>query len=275
MQSRPSRPTTPEKTASVRGAQLAHEVVGDGPVELVWGHGLGQTRVSDARTALVDWPRVPARVLRYDARGHGRSTTTPELSGYTWDELARDQLALAEAAGFGPYVTAGASMGCGTALHVACLAPERVRGLVLVIPPTAWETRAAQASQWSEVGQVLRGPGGMDAFVEAGRARPIPDPYLDDPEYRGRVEASQRSWEPDRLAHVLLGASLANFPPREVVAAITAPTLILAWTGDPVHPVSTADALAELLPHAQVHIATTSAELAQWTATIASFVTSL
>lgn len=264
-----------EQTAPVRGTQLAYEVTGDGPVDLIWGHGLGQTRVTDAATGLVDWPRVPARVVRYDARGHGRSLTTPDLGGYTWDELARDQLGLADALGFDRYVAAGASMGCGTALHVACIAPERVRGLVLVIPPTAWETRAAQASMWGEVAAMLRGPGGMDAFVAAGKTRPIPDPFAEDPEYRNRTETGQRSWEPDRLATVLVGASAANFPPREVVATITAPTLILAWTGDPVHPVTTADALAELIPHAQVHTATTAADLATWTDRVAAFVSSV
>src|SRR5438128_2252472 len=137
------------RTVHVRGARLAYELSGDGPLAVVWGHGLGQTRVLDAQSNLVEWSRVPAQVLRYDARGHGDSETTPDLGGYTWEELAHDQLALARAVGVDRYVAAGASMGCGTAVHVATIAPERMRGLLLVIPPTAWETRAAQGAQWS------------------------------------------------------------------------------------------------------------------------------
>jgi len=267
--------TTTTRTAEVRGATLAYEVTGNGPVDVAWGHGLAQNRKLDAQSAWVDWPQVPARVLRYDARGHGESEATPDLGGYSWEELAHDQLALATAAGFDRFVTAGASMGCGTALHVATIAPERVRALVLVIPPTGWETRAAQASQWSTFAEVLRGPGGVDAVIEAGRARPVPDPYVGDEVRAAQVEAGTRSWDPDRLAHVMLGAANANFPDREVVATIAAPTLILGWTGDPVHPTTSIEELARLLPHARVEVASTRAELDRWTGFVTTFLAEL
>ncbi len=41
------------------------------------------------------------------------------------------------------FVAGGSSMGCATSIYAALLAPERMKALVLVIPPTAWETRAA------------------------------------------------------------------------------------------------------------------------------------
>ena len=261
--------------AQVRGARLAYEISGDGPVDIVWGHGLGQTRVLDAQSNLVDWSHVPARVVRYDARGHGESETTPDLGGYTWEELAHDQLALATAVGIDRYISAGASMGCGTAVNVATIAPERLRGLVLVIPPTAWETRAAVADQWTQLAAALRSPGGVEAAIEASRLRPVPDPYLGDETRRAQTEAGMRSWDPDRLAHAWLGAAGANFPDRDAVAAITTPTLILAWTGDPVHPTTTADELARLLPHAEVHTATTRADVETWTGLIGTFVAGL
>jgi len=155
------------------------------------------------------------------------------------------------------------------------LAPERVRGLVLVIPPTAWETRAAQAEQWAQSAALLRGPGGVEAAIEASRARPVPDPYVGDEERRARVEAGMRSWDPERLAHVMQGAAYANFPDRDAVAAITTPTLILAWTGDPVHPMSTAEELAGLIPHARMEVASTVPEVEAWTTAVAEFVAKL
>jgi pimeloyl-ACP methyl ester carboxylesterase len=39
-------------------------------------------------------------------------------------------------------------MGAAVALHAAAQAPERVAGLVLVLPPTAYDTRAAQAADY-------------------------------------------------------------------------------------------------------------------------------
>ena len=115
--------------------------------------------------------------------------------------------------------------------------------------------------------------GGRRAAAEATpRWRVLLDAVGDD-ERRERQADWTRSWDPARLAHVMRGATRANLPERDAIAMITAPTLILAWTGDPIHPVTTADELARLLPHADVHIASTAAELATWTDRIASFIT--
>ena len=257
----------------VRGARLAYEVSGSGPY-LIWGHGLSMTRESDAGMGLVDWDRVRASVVRYDARGHGESQSTADLGGYSWSELARDQLALADSLEIDRYMAAGASMGCGTALHAAVLAPGRVRALVLVIPPTGWETRAAQADMW-EASAGLVETEGVEALIAARAALDPPDPYVGDEARRERQAAATRAWEPSRLALVLRGATTANLPDRSAVSRISAPALILAWTGDPVHPVSTASELADLLPAATLHTASTRAEVDGWTDLVGAFVDGL
>ena len=254
----------------VRGARLAYEQSGSGP-PLIWGHGLSMNRVSDAELGSLDWSRIPASVVRYDARGHGDSASTPDLDAYSWEELARDQLGLADALGFGHYIAAGASMGCGTALHAAVLAPERVRSLVLVIPPTAWEARAAQTEQW-EVSATLVEREGTEALIAARAALEPPDPFRGDETRRERQAAATRRWDPGRLALVFRGATRANLPDREAVAGIAVPALILAWTGDPVHPESTARELAELLRRSELHVASTAAEVGTWTERVADFV---
>lgn len=256
-------------TITVRGALIAYEQSGDGP-DLIWGHGLSQSRADESVLALVDWSRVPARVTRYDARGHGESESTPDLDAYSWAELATDQLALADALGIDRYVAAGASMGCGTALHAAVQAPDRIARLILVIPPTAWETRAAQADLWAQSAAVIETEG-VEVMITARAAIAPPDPFVEDPGYRERTAAATRRWDPDRLAHVMRGAARADFPAREAIGAIAAPTLILAWTGDPVHPTATADELSLLLPHAERHDASTATDLATWTDRIAAF----
>jgi pimeloyl-ACP methyl ester carboxylesterase len=253
----------------VRGAQLRFERSGEGP-DLVWGHGLSMNLVSDAEMAVLHWERIPVSLVRYDARGHGGSDSTPQLAAYRWSALARDQLALADALGIGDYVAAGASMGCGTALHVAVLAPERVRALVLVIPPTGWETRAAQAAQWEQSAVIIEREG-VEPVIAARALLPLPDPYAGDDVRRKQQAANTRSWDPARLARVMRGAALADMPERAAVATIGAPVLILAWTGDPIHPESTARELAGLMPQAELHVASTRDELNSWSDRVAQF----
>jgi len=249
--------------AVVRGAKLVYERSGSGP-DLIWGHGLSMDRASDTDMGLMDWSRIPVSLVRYDARGHGESESTPDLNGYSWEELARDQLALADALGIDSYVAAGASMGCGTALHAAVLGGARVRALVLVIPPTGWETRAAQADQWELSAKTIETQG-VEAMIAARADMAPPDPYVGDDLRRQQRDAATRAWDPKRLAHVMRGATTANLPERSAIAAITAPTLILAWTGDPIHPVWTAEELAGLLPQAKLHIGSTRADVDAWT----------
>ncbi|MDA3038736.1 MAG: alpha/beta fold hydrolase [Actinomycetota bacterium] len=258
--------------ATILGAEIAYEVIGDG-LAFIWGHGLSQSRVAESVFGLIDFDRLPGQIVRYDARGHGESESTPDLPGYGWDQLALDQLALADHLGIDRYISAGASMGCGTALHAAVSAPNRVARCVLVIPPTAWETRATQAGEWQRIATMIEHDG-VEPTIAARAAQPLPDPLADDAHVRDRQAAATRAWDPTRLAHVMRGAGHADFPTRDQVAAITAPTLILAWTGDPVHPDTTAHQLHELLPDSVLHVASTSSELSTWTSLVADFVSS-
>ena len=246
----------------VRGAELVYEQSGTGP-DLIWGHGLSMNRASDTDMGLLDWSRIPVTVVRYDARGHGESESTPDLDGYSWEELARDQLALADELGIGSYVAAGASLGCGTALLAAGLGGSRVRALVLVIPPTAWETRAAQAEQWGLAATTIETQG-VEAMIAARADVPPPDPYVGDELRAQQRDAATRAWDPKRLAHVMRGATRANFPDRDAIATISVPTLILAWTGDAIHPAGVAEELDGLLPQAKLHVASTRAAVDTW-----------
>lgn len=265
-------------TVAVRGTRLAYETAGQGP-DLVWGHGLTSSVASEDLMAegtapMIEWSRVPARVTRYDACGHGRSESTTDLDGYSWASLAADQLELASALGAERYVAAGASMGAGTALHAALAAPDRVDRLVLAIPPTAWETRAAQVDQWEATAHVIE-TRGVEPVITAGAELPPPDPFVDDVGRAERRAAAMRAWDPARLTLVLRGAAKADFPDRDAVASIAAPTLILAWTGDPVHPVESAQQLHHLLPNSCLHTASTAADLSRWTDVVAEFVAAL
>ncbi len=66
------------------------------------------------------------------------------------------------------------------------------------------------------------------------------------------------------LPTVFRGAALSDFPPADDIVDIGQPVLILAWAGDPGHPVSTSERLVALLPHAELHIAQSPDDVAQW-----------
>lgn len=260
----------------IRGVEIAHDRSGDGHA-LVWGHGLTSSRASEDVFPLIDWAaaRAVADVVRYDARGHGDSGFSADPDTYGWDQLALDQLELHDRLGLDRAIVGGASMGAATALHLAVLAPERVNALILVIPPTGWETRAAQTSQYLQMASIVEAKG-VEPLIIASADLPPPDPFaVDGAEWNDRRALALRSADPVRLAGVFRGASFADLPPRSAIRQIQCPTLILAWSGDPGHPVSSAEQLAELINGSTLSIASTADELATWTKRVVEFVGSL
>jgi 3-oxoadipate enol-lactonase len=255
------------------GVGLAFERHGSGPL-MVWGHGLTSSRANEDGRGLwhlaVDVPAAGFELVRWDARGHGRSGGTTEPATYGWASLAADAAELLTALGAGPAVVGGASMGAATALHLAVQRPELVRALVLVIPPTAWGTRPAQRTLYEQSAGFVRARG-REAWVAATQALP-PIPILaGHPELWGTgpdIEEVLLPW-------VLEGAAGSDLPPMEVLTTVRVPALVLAWDTDPGHPVSTAEALGAALPDATVHVATTVGEIRAFGARIRSFLVGL
>ncbi len=247
----------------IPGATLDYEVRGRGPL-VVQLHGLTSCRERDRRLGL-DLGRALTRhrLLRYDARGHGRSTGAHHPSGYAWHRLADDLLALLDHVG--PREKAhgvGPSMGTGTLLHAAVRAPGHFASLTLVVPPTAWATRRAQASTYRANADLVEREGLAALVAEAGSAPPaLADAPLTHP-----------SVAEDLLPTVLRGAAGTDFPAPEAVSTIDVPTLILAWTDDPTHPLSTAERLDELLPDSRLVVARTPADVVRWPALFAEHV---
>jgi pimeloyl-ACP methyl ester carboxylesterase len=236
---------------------------------LFWGHGFASSREQETNGALLDFGELARRhrVVRWDARGHGDSGGGLDPAEYTWDNLGRDLLALADAMRVPRFVASGVSMGTATALHAAALAPERVFGLVLVLPPTAYETRAAQAGEY-RLGADLVEREGVDRYVERANAEPAPEilrAFASGYEFMPAVT-------PERLPAVLRGAGASDLPAPAVVRELTVPALILAWDTDPDHPLATAERLAELLPDAELHVARRLRDVTRWTRLVDGFV---
>jgi pimeloyl-ACP methyl ester carboxylesterase len=253
------------------GAVLAYDVAGpaDGPV-VIAAHGLMSSRASEDASGAFGWSSLPAagiRLVRYDARGHGRSTGGTDPEQYSWPRLAADLLALMDAvAGDRPVDVVGASMGVGTALWAATVAPERFRRLVLVIPPTAWATRRAQAELY-ESGARFVEQRGLEAWVRGAASLP-PLPIL---EAGGWWPPPPPDVAEALLPTILRGAAGTDLPAEEAVAALPHEVLLLPWADDPAHPVSTAERLRALLPHATMAVARTPEDVRGWEDRIVAF----
>jgi 3-oxoadipate enol-lactonase len=245
-------------TFDVPGAVLDVELSDEGGHPVVQLHGLTSSRRRD-RVLDLDLGRglSGTRLLRYDARGHGRSTGRPVPADYRWEVLADDLLRLLDAWFPGERVHGvGPSMGTGTLLHAAVREPDRFAGLTLLVPPTAWGTRVAKSADYRLAAEVVE-EHGMAAFVEAGRMVAPPPATVGVPETVPDVAESL-------LPTLLRGAALTDLPAPEAVATLDLPVLLLAWTGDPSHPLSTAEALHGLLPDARLEVATSLDHVHTW-----------
>lgn len=236
---------------------------------LVWGHGLTSSMAHEDRRGLFAW-EVPDGwdLVRYDAAGHGTSDADDrDPQRYRWERLAADMLSRAPERAA---VLGGASMGAATALHAAVLEPERVEALLLVIPPTAWETRAAQRELYEGAAHVAE-TYGRARLQEVVAQRPSPRIFEDRPD----LTVYDPDIADDLLPTVLRGAAASDLPPPEVVAQLGMPALVLAWDTDPGHPLSTAEALDALLPASRLHVARTLTDVESWPTIVRAFLTAL
>lgn len=242
------------------GAELDWELSDEGGAPVVQLHGLTSSRYRDRLLGVdLGLGLSGTRLLRYDARGHGRSTGRAVPEDYGWDALAHDLLALLDHVFPGEAVHGvGPSMGCGTLLHAIALDPGRFRGLTLVVPATAWETRAARAAEYRASADVVEQQG-FETFAALGALAPRPPATIGSP-------ITQPDVPKELLPTLFRGAALTDLPPRAVVARVAVPTTVMAWVDDPAHPVSSAEAIAGLVPGSRLVLARTPQDVAQWPA---------
>jgi 3-oxoadipate enol-lactonase len=220
---------------------------------LLWTHGMFHPIDVDDHTTiggvLNDLPGF--RVVRWDTRGHGRTPPSERVEHHRWDELGGELLALADALGLDAFVAGGISMGAALTLHAAVRAPERVRAMLLLAPPTGWETRPAQNARYRELA-ALPGPREIADKVEQEIVPLFPDGVLPPP--LQVMMAGIRGSPPRALERVLHGAAESDLPSRAALARLPIPTTVLAWGGDSGHPFETAESIVEALPRASMRV---------------------
>ncbi len=257
-----------QQTLDLGETVLAYDEAGQGrPV--VYAHGLSSSRVNEPMYTLNDWSPIVAsgrRLIRYDARGHGESTGRPVFTDYIWSHLAGDLLAVLDrVAGPDPVDAMGASMGCGTLLYAALERPERFGSLVLLIPPTAWDTGVQLAEANRAIADVVESRG-LEFFLEVTKDVPPPLVHAESPTPLPPPSICERLYP-----HIMRGSAASDLPDPEILRTLTHPTLILTWAGDPGYPVSTAETLRKLLPNSRLHISPDYSDVLTWGKRAAAF----
>ncbi len=246
----------------------------DDRLPFVWAHPLTSSMANEDRQGVFDWSpaRADRRYVRYDARGHGRSSATRHAADYRWSNLAHDQLELLDALGVDRVVLGGASMGAATALHATVAQPDRVDALVLVIPPSAWDTRADVSKRYRGGARYVL-THGVHGFEKATRKLPDPPIFCGplDP-LRGLGLGCFDTFHRLPLVAALRGAAGSDLPTdRQLAAVRRVPALVLSWDTDPSHPVTTAERLASGFDFADLHVARTPDEVLEWPEHVSHF----
>lgn len=238
----------------------------------VWAHGLHSSRAHEDELGIFDWGPVQdvARVVRYDARGHGEGNIAYEDRAYRWSTMVDDMLWAAGSEG--PFVAGGACMGAATALYAALRAPRRVQALVLVTPPAAWDCRSGHTEAYATAAKLVE-KRGLPSLLESWRARP--QPGILDREVPTARDISLRhlaAMDEKALPAILRGMALSDLPCRDEIAQLVLPVLILGWDGDSQHPVSIAQELADLLIMSELDVAHDLAGVRRWPAMVRDFI---
>jgi pimeloyl-ACP methyl ester carboxylesterase len=267
------------RVAAVRtpdGAELHATIDGtdDAPVTVVLAHGwtLAQAAWDDVADQLA--PRIAAgdlRLVRYDQRGHGRSTWGE--AEITVDQLGDDLAAVIDLlAPTGPVVLGGHSMGGMTIMCLAASRPElfgdRVRG-VLLVSTSAGDLTSDPRSAGGRMAKLK--PGVLNAALAGAgvfeRLRNLlpPDHPRHQKMVRGLLYGADATDEMvltgARIMHASTLRSFIAFMPalgdhdkREELTALTrVPVEIFVGDSDKLTPRRHSKHLAEVLPEAQLH----------------------
>jgi 3-oxoadipate enol-lactonase len=149
--------------AAVNGTEISYaDTGGDGPA-VVLSHGILMDQSMFA--AQVEALAPEFRVITWDQRGHGG---TSAQGSFTYWDSARDLLSLLDHLGVQRAVLGGMSQGGFVSLRACLLAPDRVRGLILIDTQAGLEDPAI-AQGYEQLHEVWRehGPGPVQDVISA------------------------------------------------------------------------------------------------------------
>lgn len=201
------------------------------------------------------------RVITIDTRGHGGS---PVPDGpYSVADLGADVLETLDDLGVGRASFAGVSLGGAISQWIALEAPERVASLGLLCTSADFGgSDAAAAAPWLERAATVRA-GGADAVADAVVARWFTEAYAAE---RPRTVEHMRAMIAGTPAegYAACCEAIAGWDAVSRLAAIAAPTLVVAGAQDPATPPAHGRVLAEHIPGARFELVDDAAHLASY-----------
>ena len=255
--------STPEKLVHANGVDLCVQTFGPTDAEPV-------LLIAGAASTMLYWDEEfcrrlaagPRFVLRYDHRDTGRSHTTPPgAPDYTSVDLLDDAVGVLDAFGVDRAHLVGLSMGGGLAQTAAILYPQRVASLTLIatspagpgdhsdLPSMSEQVRAEFGAvvepDWADREQVIT------YLVELERLCAARTAPFDAVGMRAMMAAVlDRSPSPQSMFNHF--QVIGGDAPRDRLAGITAPTLVLHGEDDPLLPPAHGAALAAEIPGARL-----------------------
>lgn len=241
----------------VEGAAVNYVELGEGPVVL-FVHGLGAMWQS----WLENLPELARdhRVIALDLPGFGRSEMPVEE--ITIDGYARLVASFMDAVDVGRATVVGNSMGGFIGAELAIRDPDRVERLVLVSPAILWqEYRRAKPLTRLAVVTEAGAARAMAGSQKLAKSRPrlrhlalmasgFRYPHLLSPELATEMIRTARRTK----GFVPALQALSDFPIREELPKITAPTLVVWGAHDPLVHRKHAHELDRLIPNVEVVI---------------------
>ncbi len=230
---------------------IAYEVAGDGPIDLVIVHGWIATieGVRDAPGFAQFAQRLTsfARVIQFDKRGTGMSDRVTQAA--TMDERMDDVRAVMDAVGSQRATVMGISEGGVMAALFAATYPERTSALILygahATPTFSLETDA----EWLEYSEQVRHNWGNEAEARDILSWLAPSVAMDQQAIQWAQKLMRLGASP--AAVIALSRMNSEIDIRQVLPSIRVPTLVLHRTGDRGIPVEDGRYLAEHIPGAK------------------------
>jgi len=221
--------------------KVHYELSGEGEAVLMFSNSLG--------TDFSMWePQQPElqkqfRILRYDTRGHGKSSVTP--ADYSIEQLGRDVLGLLDALHIDRANFCGLSMGGMIGIWLGIHAPTRLHRLVLcntaarIGSKEMWNARIATVHKegMNPVAAAV-----IDRWFTPGFRAAAPD----------KVATAQRMLEntsPEGYAACC--AAIRDMDQRDEVSQIKVPTLVIYGASDGVIPHTDAHFLTQQIKGAE------------------------
>jgi 3-oxoadipate enol-lactonase len=187
--------------------------------------------------------RAKLRLLRYDTRGHGQSSSTP--GPYSIEQLGRDVIALLDTLELDRVHFCGLSMGGMIGMWLAVNAPERLGKLVL----SNTGARIGTSEAWNVRIEAVR-KNGMKSVAPAVVERWF------SPAFREKAPATVSNTlkmleEANPEGYAACCAAVRDFDFREQLSKIRMPVLVIAGAHDPATPPADGRFLADRIPGAR------------------------